>query len=130
MLKLPMDCLHILHRPSFSFLINPKSTYVTFSPILNVMTLLSSLLYHVVDTCNFSLRQNSNSILPNSYDIHHALHEPHQIHQYAYQRVHKGHPDTKLNHLQNAYPTHITAHNEKLFFFQTSTLRSIPTNQP
>ena len=50
-----------------SFFINTKSIYVSFSPILNVTFLFSSLFSHVFDTHNSFSRQNSNNILPSKF---------------------------------------------------------------
>ena len=50
-----------------SFFINAKTISVSFSPILNVTFLFSSLLDHVFDTHNSLSRQNYNNILPSKF---------------------------------------------------------------
>ena len=52
MLKLPRDCHHISHKQSVFFFINKKSIYVSFSHILNVAFLFSSVLNQTFDTQN------------------------------------------------------------------------------
>ena len=132
MLKFPRDCLHILSRLQVFFLCQHKVNFCLISSHSVCHLPLSSLWNHVLDTHSSFTRQNTNSILPSIFlwPTPYPLCTPSRPSN-AYQHVHWCHPYTYLSNLWNAYPTHISArHNRTVFPPSSSTLWSIPTNQP